>query len=130
MENVINNIKAAMETTTDANTKEQLQKVLASWAQTESILSGDFLSRGNKTITLGRVSHKLTQQEFKTLMLLAGANRPLNRDEILHGAWDFAFVGPRTVDVHIRKLRKKLGDDLIETRKGIGYQLMKKLTIC
>ena len=128
--NMIANIEKAMKSTTDEKTRKQLKKVLDSWAQTENILSGDFLDQESKTITLDGVSYKLTQQEFKTLMLLANTDRPLNRDEILQGAWDFAFVGPRTVDVHIRKLRKKLGANIIETRKGVGYKLAKKLTIC
>ena len=46
------------------------------------------------------------------------------REEIMRLVWgDDAYVGDRTIDVHIRKLRQKLGDDLIFTIKGIGYRL-------
>ena len=45
------------------------------------------------------------------------------RDEILNTVWGTEIiVGDRTIDVHIRKLREKLGDDYIKTVKGIGYK--------
>ena len=44
------------------------------------------------------------------------------RDEILTNVWgNETIVGERTIDVHIRKLREKLGDDYIRTIKGVGY---------
>jgi two-component system alkaline phosphatase synthesis response regulator PhoP len=46
-----------------------------------------------------------------------------NRDEILDQIWgNDVVVGGRTIDVHIRKLREKLGDGYIKTVKGVGYK--------
>lgn len=68
---------------------------------------------------------KLTKKEFELLVLLfSEPGKLFTRNEIMHKVWgDDSFVGDRTIDVHIRKLRQKLGDDLISTIKGIGYQL-------
>ena len=47
------------------------------------------------------------------------------RDEILEKVWgNDVIVGERTIDVHIRRLREKLGIDTIQTLKGIGYKLV------
>lgn len=68
---------------------------------------------------------KFTKKEFELLALLfSDPGKLFTREEIMRLVWgDDAYVGHRTIDVHIRKLRKKLGDDLISTIKGIGYQL-------
>lgn len=66
----------------------------------------------------------LPRKEFKLVELLAGIpGKVFTRDEIYDKIWGDAFVGDRTIDVHIRKLREKLGDDLIITVKGVGYKL-------
>jgi two-component system alkaline phosphatase synthesis response regulator PhoP len=45
------------------------------------------------------------------------------REEILNAVWgDDVIVGDRTIDVHIRKLREKIGDDYFKTIKGVGYK--------
>jgi two-component system alkaline phosphatase synthesis response regulator PhoP len=47
------------------------------------------------------------------------------RDEIFATVWgDNIIVGDRTIDVHIRKLREKIGDEFIRTVKGVGYKFM------
>ncbi len=76
------------------------------------------VSKGNEEV-------KFTKKEFELLALLfSDAGKLFTREEIMRLVWgDDAYVGDRTIDVHIRKLRKKLGDDLISTIKGIGYQL-------
>jgi len=65
----------------------------------------------------------LPKKEFELLELLA--HRPgkvYTRDQILKVVWgDDAIVGERTIDVHIRKLREKIGNDYIRTIKGVGY---------
>jgi two-component system alkaline phosphatase synthesis response regulator PhoP len=65
----------------------------------------------------------LPKKEFELLELLA--NSPgivYNRDKILSIIWgNESIVGERTVDVHIRKLREKIGNDYIRTIKGVGY---------
>ena len=69
----------------------------------------------------------LTYKEFELLcLLLSGAGTVFTRDRILQQIWGFAFDGEsRTVDVHIRTLRTKLGEcgDLIETVRGVGYKI-------
>lgn len=71
----------------------------------------------------GKVLH-LPRKEFELLALLA--SRPhtvFERDVILETVWGTEIiVGDRTIDVHIRKLREKLGDNYISTVKGVGYK--------
>ena len=69
----------------------------------------------------------LTYKEFELLCyLLENRGVVLSRDQILTKIWDYNYSGEtRTVDVHIRTLRQKLGDAgaLIETVRGVGYRL-------
>jgi two-component system, OmpR family, alkaline phosphatase synthesis response regulator PhoP len=66
----------------------------------------------------------LPKKEFVLLELLASKpGKVFSREEIFDKVWGDSFVGDRTIDVHIRKLREKLGDDLIVTLKGVGYKL-------
>jgi two-component system alkaline phosphatase synthesis response regulator PhoP len=64
------------------------------------------------------------KKEFKLLSLLASKpGKVFTREYILEQVWgDEVVVGDRTIDVHIRKLREKLGDEYIKTIKGIGYK--------
>lgn len=66
----------------------------------------------------------LPRKEFELLQLLAEKpGKVYHRDEILNRVWGMeVIVGDRTIDVHIRKLRQKLGEDLIVTVKGVGYK--------
>ena len=68
---------------------------------------------------------KLAKKEFDLLVLLfSNPGKLFTREEIMNKVWkDDSFVGDRTIDVHIRKLRQKFGNNLINTIKGIGYQL-------
>ncbi len=73
----------------------------------------------------GGVEIKFAKKEFKLLQLLfSDIGKVFTRDEIMNTIWGTdVFVGDRTIDVHIRKLREKLGDNVIETIKGVGYRL-------
>jgi len=66
----------------------------------------------------------LPRKEFELFYLLASKpGKVFKRDEILDKVWGSeVIVGGRTIDVHIRKLREKLGDDLFKTIKGVGYK--------
>jgi len=66
----------------------------------------------------------LTKKEFDLLwLLIRNRGRVVTRDAILARLWDYdAEVETRTVDVHIRSLRRKLGDERIETVVGLGYR--------
>ncbi|UBM62500.1 response regulator transcription factor [Candidatus Sulfidibacterium hydrothermale] len=79
--------------------------------------SGFFVMKGTEKITLPK-------KEFKLLHLLASKpNKVFRRDEIFHEIWgDDVIVGNRTIDVHIRKIREKLGIENIKTIKGVGYK--------
>lgn len=67
----------------------------------------------------------LPRKEFELLYELAKhPGRVYTRDELLDRVWgNDIYVGERTIDVHIRKLREKLGNDLIQTIKGVGYKI-------
>jgi two-component system alkaline phosphatase synthesis response regulator PhoP len=66
----------------------------------------------------------LAKKEFELLLLLASKpGRVFLRHEILNQVWGSeVIVGDRTIDVHIRKIRQKLGLDCIKTIKGVGYK--------
>ena len=66
---------------------------------------------------------QLPKKEFELLeLLLSRPQKVFTREEILSTVWgNETIVGQRTIDVHIRKLREKLGDDYIRTIKGVGY---------
>ncbi len=66
----------------------------------------------------------LPKKEFELLLLLSSKpGKVFTRDEIFQSVWDDnVIVGDRTIDVHIRKLREKIGDDYIKTIKGVGYK--------
>jgi two-component system alkaline phosphatase synthesis response regulator PhoP len=66
----------------------------------------------------------LTKKEFELLLFLASRpGKVFTREEIFHLVWgDDVIVGDRTIDVHIRKLREKIGDKHIKTFKGVGYK--------
>lgn len=68
----------------------------------------------------------LPRKEFELLALLASKkNKVFTRDEIYNTVWgDNVIVGDRTIDVHIRKLREKIGNDYIKTIKGVGYKFV------
>ena len=68
----------------------------------------------------------LPKKEFELLkLLLSKPGNVFTRDNIFAAVWgNDAVVGERTIDVHIRKLREKIGDDFISTIKGVGYKLI------
>jgi two-component system, OmpR family, alkaline phosphatase synthesis response regulator PhoP len=75
-------------------------------------------------VHVGDQELQLPKKEFELLVLLIGKpGKVFKRDEIYSQIWgNELFVGDRTIDVHIRKLREKIGDDRIKTIKGIGYK--------
>ena len=85
------------------------------------------LSVPKRTLLLGEQSVPLTCKEFDLLTyLLRNRGVVLTRDQILSEVWGYDFDGEsRTVDVHIRSLRSKLGEQsgLLETVRGVGYRI-------
>jgi len=95
--------------------------------------STNILVVGNITIDKDRYVVKnvdeeliLPRKEFELLLLLTSKpDKVFTRDEIYSKVWgEDIIVGDRTIDVHIRKLREKLGDDHINTIKGVGYKFV------
>ena len=75
----------------------------------------------SKTINLPR-------KEFELLFLLASKpGKVFKREKIMESVWGSdVIVGDRTIDVHVRKLREKIGEDFLKTIKGVGYQFIVK----
>lgn len=75
-------------------------------------------------VMVGDLEITLAKKEFELLYLLASRpGRVFLRNEILNQVWgNEVIVGDRTIDVHIRKIRQKLGLDCITTVKGVGYK--------
>lgn len=68
----------------------------------------------------------LPKKEFELLtLLISKPDKVFTREEIFNRVWgDNVIVGDRTIDVHIRKLREKIGEDYIKTIKGVGYKFL------
>jgi len=67
----------------------------------------------------------LPRKEFELIFLLASKpGKVFEREKIMNRVWGGDIVGDRTIDVHIRKLREKIGDGFIKTIKGIGYKFI------
>jgi two-component system alkaline phosphatase synthesis response regulator PhoP len=75
-------------------------------------------------VSRGEEEFHLPRKEFELLFFLASRKgRVLDRQTLLNKVWgDNIYVVDRTVDVHVRKIREKLGDHYIETVKGVGYR--------
>ncbi|HYW34741.1 MAG TPA: response regulator transcription factor [Balneolaceae bacterium] len=68
--------------------------------------------------------YQLPRKEFELLYFLASRRgKVMDRQTLLNNVWgDKVYVVDRTIDVHVRKIRRKLGDEYIETVKGVGYR--------
>jgi two-component system, OmpR family, alkaline phosphatase synthesis response regulator PhoP len=106
-------------------------KALLRRSRTINEVAGEILEYGTLKIdkekvmvTSGEVEIALPKKEFELLSLLSSKpGKVFTRESILEKIWgDEVIVGDRTIDVHIRKLREKLGEDYIKTVKGIGYK--------
>lgn len=75
-------------------------------------------------VTRGDEEFQLPRKEFELLYFLASRKgKVMDRQTLLNQVWgDNIYVVDRTVDVHVRKIREKLGDEYIETVKGVGYR--------
>lgn len=95
--------------------------------QSKLIELGDLvIDKDNFKVTKNGEHFLLPKKEFDLLYLLASnTQKVFKREEILDKVWgNDVIVGERTIDVHIRRLREKLGDNSIQTLKGIGYKLV------
>src|SRR6185312_10559378 len=94
-------------------------------AKKDSFTLGNItIDKESYTVTKSGVKLILPKKEFELLyFLFKHPNTVFTRDQILNTIWGDVHVVPRTVDVHIRKLREKIGEEYIRTIKGIGYKL-------
>ncbi|MFN7118606.1 MAG: response regulator transcription factor [Saprospiraceae bacterium] len=82
------------------------------------------IDRERVSVQRGEEVIELAKKEFELLYLLVSKpGKVFSREEIFNKVWGTdVIVGNRTIDVHVRKLREKIGDDYIKTIKGIGYK--------
>jgi len=108
-----------------------LKRLSSAVVETEIPVSENTVAIGNLVIDkerylvkLGNEEMVLPRKEFELLSLLVSKpGKVFTREEIYTSVWgDNVVVGDRTIDVHIRKLREKIGNDHIRTLKGIGYK--------
>lgn len=92
------------------------------------VSSGIIIDREKYVVVVNNKELQLPKKEFELLELLSSRpGKVFNRDQILNIVWgNETIVGERTIDVHIRKLRQKIGDSLFRTIKGVGYTFNKK----
>src|SRR5690606_834534 len=94
---------------------------------TEKLKLGNLtINREEYSVLLGKEELLLPRKEFELLALLASKpGKVFKREDILESIWgNDVIVGGRTIDVHIRKLREKIGDDSFKTVKGVGYKFV------
>lgn len=92
---------------------------------TENLTLGNILiNREEYKIIIDDREFSLPRKEFELFYLLASKpGKVFKREEILDKVWgNEVIVGGRTIDVHIRKLREKIGEELFKTIKGVGYK--------
>ena len=92
----------------------------------EVIICGDLeIDPAAREVRKAGVPVELTYKEFELLKLLASRRgMVLSRDDILQAVWDYNFAGEtRTVDMHVKTLRQKLGEGYIQTVRGVGYKM-------
>ena len=95
-------------------------------SENELVFKGIKINRDQYYVEIDGKQITLPRKEFELLSLLAGTpNKVFNREIILKTVWgQDVIVGGRTIDVHVRKLREKIGDDYIKTIKGVGYKFV------
>ena len=105
--------------------KALLRRLKDQDSNTETLnVGGIEINREEYKIIKDNVVIALPRKEFELFYLLASKpGKVFKRDEILDKVWgNEVVVGGRTIDVHIRKLREKIGEDLFKTIKGVGYK--------
>jgi two-component system alkaline phosphatase synthesis response regulator PhoP len=95
--------------------------------EVDEIEFGDLkINRDKYKVYTSDKSISLPRKEFELLNLLASKpDKVFKREKIMEKVWgEKVVVGDRTIDVHIRKLRKKIGDKYFKTVKGVGYKFI------
>lgn len=99
--------------------KRKLKKIAS-----KIISIGDInINKENHTLIYSGKEIYLARKEFNLLYLLMSIpGKVFSREEIIAKVWNETIVGDRTIDVHVRKIREKIGSQHIKTIKGIGYK--------
>jgi len=109
--------------------KSLLRRLKAESQEDSSVKIGDItINRDEYLIFKGDKKIFLPRKEFELFSLLTSKpGKVFKRETILDSVWgNEVVVGGRTIDVHIRKLREKIGDDYFKTVKGVGYKFVLK----
>ena len=104
----------------------QRRRVAGLLPEAALVFSGFSIDRFGHSVHVGGQVVALTVREFALLAhFCTRPGRVLSREELLREVWGYRYEGgPRTVDIHVRRLRKKLGSVLpLETLRGLGYKL-------
>ncbi|MGM0414529.1 MAG: response regulator [Bacillota bacterium] len=116
MRELIARIKAVLRRTKDYKNLDK---------ETEIISSGNFSINltSHQAIFNGQII-ELTPKEYELIkLLLQNPDRVFTRDNLLDQIWGYDYYGDtRTVDVHIRRIRKKISPDIVKTVRGVGYK--------
>jgi two-component system alkaline phosphatase synthesis response regulator PhoP len=110
--------------------RREAQKT-ATIGENEMLQIAEFvIDRSSYTLTKNKIQIPLPKKEFELLFFLAqNPNKVFSRDELLQNIWGSdVYVLARTVDVHIRRVREKIGEHHIRTVKGVGYKFMDNAT--
>ena len=117
---LVSRVKALLKRTGEATQPAVVQ-------DTNTVAIGNLvIDKERYLIRMGSEEMILPRKEFELLSLLVSKpGKVFTREEIYYSVWgDNVVVGDRTIDVHIRKLREKIGNDHIKTLKGIGYKFV------
>ena len=109
--------------------KSLLRRLRAKNETDANVIVGNItINRDEYVILKGEERIFLPRKEFELFSLLTSKpGKVFKRDTILDSVWgNEVVVGGRTIDVHIRKLREKIGDDYFKTVKGVGYKFVLK----
>lgn len=117
---LVSRVKALLKRTGEATQTVEV-------VDTNTVTIGNLLiDKERYLIRIGDNEMILPRKEFELLSLLVSKpGKVFTREEIYYSVWgENVVVGDRTIDVHIRKLREKIGNDHIKTLKGIGYKFV------
>lgn len=106
--------------------REEIKRISAIKEDSEIIINNVKIDEGCRSVYIDNVELQLKPKEFDLLLFLSkNSNKVFSRDQLLDLVWGYDFIGDtRTIDVHVTRIRKKLGNSLnIETVFGVGYIL-------
>jgi DNA-binding response OmpR family regulator len=127
---LLRNIQALAEQVSDATVILTPVALPSSTVETESP-GGVWIDPASRIVLRDGRPVRLTRREFDLLLFLCEHPRQVfSRDHLLSHVWGYGWVGgSRTVDVHVRRLRVKLGGPVVRTVHGVGYRLDEGLEV-